>query len=118
MPKRSQARPSKGRATENRMETYRPGMPSRTDWARVDRTTDEEIRQQIAADPDTAPEFDESWMADAEILLPGEKTSVTLRLDNEVLNFFKAAGRGYQTRMNAVLKSYVRANRRAGKAAK
>lgn len=38
------------------------------------------------------------------------KNSVTLRIDHDVLEWFKEKGRGYQTRMNAVLKAYVKAH--------
>jgi len=108
--KRSQ-RPS----VAERIVTYRPGMPGKTDWRRLDRMTDEEIDQQIKADPDVAPEFDESWMADAELIVPKKKEAVSIRLDPDVLAFFKAPGPGYQTRISAVLRSYVRANRRRSK---
>ena len=48
-------------------------------------------------------------------LVPAEnKKQVTLRLDAEVIEFFRATGRRYQSRMNAVLREYVQANRRAG----
>jgi uncharacterized protein (DUF4415 family) len=107
---------SKRTAPTEHIVEYKPGMRGRTDWARLDRMTDAEIDQQIKADPDVAPEFDESWMANAEMVVPGKKEAVSLRLDPDVLAFFKAPGPGYQTRISAVLRSYVRANRRRGKA--
>jgi uncharacterized protein (DUF4415 family) len=81
-----------------------------TDWARVDATTPEEVERQIAADPDLA--VPENW---AGTVIPGlpfplpreNKQQVTVRLDPEVLAYFKAQGRGWQTRINAVLKSFV-----------
>jgi uncharacterized protein (DUF4415 family) len=45
--------------------------------------------------------------------MPSAKTSVHLRLDSEVVDWFKAQGRGHLTRMNAVLRAYVNAQRRA-----
>ena len=45
---------------------------------------------------------------------PG-KVAVSVRLDADVLAFFRADGRGYQTRINAVLRSYMVARQRAGK---
>jgi uncharacterized protein (DUF4415 family) len=42
--------------------------------------------------------------------MPVKKLSVTLRLDRDVLQWFRRPGRGYQTRINAVLRSYVAAN--------
>jgi len=86
-------------------------MKSKTDWARVDATTQEEVERQIASDPD-------DWIADAGgVLIRGlppmpTKQRVNIRLDREVLDYFRASGRGYQTRINQVLKVFVR---RAGK---
>ncbi len=49
------------------------------------------------------------WDA-AEVNLPSVKKQVTLRIDPEIVEFFKASGQGYQTRINAVLRSYVKAH--------
>ena len=46
--------------------------------------------------------------------VPSPKRGVYLRLDQDVLAWFKAHGRGYQTRINAVLRSFVRARKEAG----
>ena len=51
-------------------------------------------------------EIDESFWADA-VLLPGSKQQITLRLDRDVLRYFKSRGKGYQTAINAVLRRYV-----------
>src|SRR3972149_7074235 len=85
-------------------------VPSRTDWARVDATTKKEIEAQIAEDPD-------DWMTDANAVvmrgIPPRSTKerVNIRLDGEVLDFFRAGGPGYQTRINEVLKVFVRRTR-------
>lgn len=97
-----------------RTQVYRPGMKGRTDWERVRQTTDEAIDRQIAEDPDTAPAVDESWIESAEIVVPDRKEPVSIRLDTDVLDFFKRSGKGYQTRINAVLRSYVRAQKAGG----
>jgi uncharacterized protein (DUF4415 family) len=86
-------------------------MKSQTDWARVAATTQEEVERQIASDPN-------DWLTDANaVLIRGippmpNKQRVNIRLDREVLDYFRASGRGYQTRINQVLKVFVR---RAGK---
>lgn len=72
--------------------------------------TDEEIHAGIAADPDAAPELDAAWFAKAVLVLPEAKNPISLRLDPEVLAWFKAQGKGYQTRMNAVLRAYMKAH--------
>lgn len=53
------------------------------------------------------PELDDEWFKNAKWVHP--KQSVTIRLDNEVVNFFRKQGNGYQTKINAVLRSYVKA---------
>ena len=50
------------------------------------------------------------WMKAAE-QLPHSKKQITLRIDAEVLEFFKRTGKRYQSRMNAVLRSYVEAHK-------
>ena len=91
-------------------------MPSRTDWKRVDATTQAEVEAQIASDPD-------DWIAEAGgVLIRGipvraQKQRVNIRLDRDVLDFFRAHGRGYQTRINTVLKIFA-ARARGGRTAK
>jgi len=87
-----------------------------TDWDRVDALTDREIEAAVADDADAAPLLDEEFWKGAELVMPdGKKERVTLRLDEEVLEYFREAGRGYQTRINAVLRAYVRERRGGGR---
>ena len=86
-------------------------LPSKTDWNRVDSMTDEELDANAKSDPDNPP-LPEDFFLHAkqmrlEDFMPKGKGKVSLRLDKEVLEYFKANGPGYQTRINAVLKSYV-----------
>ena len=54
------------------------------------------------------PELDDKFWENAVLVKPGElKESITIRLDADVVRFFKGGGRGYQTRINDVLKSYM-----------
>jgi uncharacterized protein (DUF4415 family) len=89
--------------TQKARRRARKGM----DWTRVDATTDADVRRQIAEDPDTAPEIHESWLASARLVTPGRKEPISLRVDPDVLAWFRAQGKGYQTRMTAVLRQYV-----------
>ncbi len=58
------------------------------------------------------PELDESFWANAELVEPDTCQHVTLRIKKSVLEHFKAKGaKGYQTRINAVLESYIRAQK-------
>lgn len=60
----------------------------------------------------SAPEdLPDNFWNDAEIIEPKNKVAVSLRVDPDVLEFFKMQGRGHLTRMNAVLRSYVEAHR-------
>ncbi|HVH73720.1 MAG TPA: BrnA antitoxin family protein [Stellaceae bacterium] len=85
---------------------------TRSDWARAGATTDAEIEAQAAADPDEAG-LDIDWRT-VSVELPKAKAAVHMRIDRDVLDFFRSTGKGYQTRINAVLKSYVEKMRRPG----
>lgn len=75
---------------------------SQTDWDRVDAFTDEDI------DTSDIPPLDDDFFAHAELRLPEPKQAVTIRLDRDVVEWFKSQGKGYQTRMNAVLRTYMK----------
>jgi len=78
---------------------------SRTNWKKIDALTSDEIEQAILEDPEEA---NLEWAFEhAELVLPEPKAHINLRVDADVLRFFKAQGKGYQTRMNAVLRSYM-----------
>lgn len=83
-----------------------------TDWDRLDAMTDEEFDAAIASDPDAAPIADESWFEKVQIGFPFEKEAISIRVDTDVLSFFKKDGRGYQTRINAVLRAYMEAQKK------
>lgn len=76
---------------------------SKTDWRRVEKLTDEHI------DTSDMPELGEDFFARAELHVP-QKQAVTMRLDVDVLNWFKAQGQGYQTRINKLLRAYMLAH--------
>lgn len=82
------------------------GEKSQTDWARVDAMTDEDILANMRDDPDWADFIDVDW-SKAKIVVPAPKTSISIRLDADIVDFFKATGKGYQTRINAVLRHYM-----------
>ena len=60
------------------------------------------------------PELDEAFWKRAELIEPDRTEQITLRVKRSVLAHFKASGKGYQTRINQVLESYVRALRGSG----
>ena len=57
------------------------------------------------------PELDDDFWANAKVVMPKAKEKITIKLDPDVLEYFRKDGPGYQTRMNAVLKSFVAAHR-------
>ncbi len=78
--------------------------PSETDWARIDRMTDEEI------DTSDSPPLDDNFFARAQWRMPEKKTAVTLSIDSEVLKWFEAQGSDFGQRVNAALKIYAEAH--------
>jgi uncharacterized protein (DUF4415 family) len=74
--------------------------------------TDREIENAAESDPDAAPILDREWFQTAKLIVPERKVPISLRVDLEVVEWFKARGRGYQSLMNAVLKAYVEAHRK------
>jgi uncharacterized protein (DUF4415 family) len=79
---------------------------SETNWARIKALTDKEIDASIANDPDWADFKDIDW-SEAVLVIPPKKKAISIRVDEDVLDYFKKHGAGYQRRMNAVLRSFV-----------
>ena len=83
----------------------------KTDFEYLARVTDAEIEAAMARDPDWAGYKDIDW-SDAVLVIPPKKKAISIRVDDDVLDFFKKEGAGYQRRINAVLRSYVQAKRK------
>ncbi|RXT48115.1 hypothetical protein B6S44_23890 [Bosea sp. Tri-44] len=89
-------------------------VKDRTDWTHVDALSDEEIEQAARSDPDWDGLLDIDW-SQVEITRPARKQPISIRLDEDVLDFFKRGGTGYQKRINAVLRSYMSASKQRAK---
>ncbi|MBA4270493.1 MAG: hypothetical protein C0447_13910 [Methylobacterium sp.] len=90
------------------------GKPGRaSDLERIAALSDDEIEAMACADADNPATRREDW-AEAFIGLPPQKTPVNAKFDEDVVTWFKAQGRGYQTRMNAVLRHYMETHRKTG----
>ncbi|MGA1802518.1 BrnA antitoxin family protein [Rhizobium sp. HT1-10] len=85
----------------------------RTDWARVDAMADEDIERAMRDDPDWADFIDIDW-SKAEWVVPVAKKALSIRLDQDIVDFFQASGKGYQTRINAVLRHYMSEEKKRG----
>ena len=87
-------------------------LPSQSDWPRVDAMADEELTASAHADPDNPP-LDEAFMEKGnrlrlEDFMPASKEKVCLRLDRDVLAWFRARRKkGYQTAINAALRAFI-----------
>ena len=87
-------------------------LKGNSDWARVDAMTEEQVEAAALSDKDGQPLTDEEW-AKVKLVDPF-KTPVTIRLDSDVVEWFKSQGQRYQTRINSVPRRYMEANRKAG----
>lgn len=81
---------------------------SETDWEYLENMTDEEI------DYSDIPPLSDDFFQNAVVRMPKTKQKITIRLDPDVLAWFKSQGKGYQTHINAVLATYVQTQRRVG----
>lgn len=94
--------------TYDELEEMRERGEDLTDWARVDAMTEEELEASIDEEEEGIPLWE--MALPVSINLTGKK-QLTIRLDEDLLDWFKAQGSGYQTRINAVLRSYVEAQK-------
>ena len=86
-------------------------LESKTDWERVENLTDEDIHEAVKEDPD-AFLLSEDWFENAVLVSPSaEKERISIRLDKDILEFFRAGGSGYQSRINKVLREYMAVQR-------
>jgi uncharacterized protein (DUF4415 family) len=76
-----------------------------SNWKRLQARTDSQIRRAITTDPDAQPTDVNFWKG-ARVVMPKAKETITIRLDTDLLEWFRKQ-KGYQTRMNAVLRSYM-----------
>jgi uncharacterized protein (DUF4415 family) len=83
----------------------------KSDRTRIKQWTDAEIETMAASDPDHPPLDADFWKGVEQV---PRKEAISIKLDGDVLEFFRKQGRGYQTRINAVLRRYMQAQRKAG----
>ena len=79
----------------------------RTNWKRFRSLTDAQVHASVLKDPEIRP-ADEAFWATAKVVMPHPKRTVTMRLDADLLEWFRR-NRGYQTRINAILRAYMNA---------
>jgi uncharacterized protein (DUF4415 family) len=81
---------------------------SETDWQRLNTITDEEI--DLSDCPEITPEKFSKAVVRQGLPVAKNKAQVTLRIDSDVLEWFKSHGRGYQTQINSLLRAYMEAH--------
>ena len=79
---------------------------TRSDWDKAARMTKAEVEARVASDPDEA-DMVMDW-DNATVETPQPKAVLNMRIDRDVLEYFRKKGKGYQTLVNAVLRSYVK----------
>ena len=89
--------------TAEAIRELRSSGADKTDWQRLEQMQDSEI------DISKIPNLDEAWFRSATLVMPETKERVTMRFDRDLLAYFRKQGKGYQTRMNAVLRAYMQA---------
>jgi len=90
--------------------TLKP-LVGRSDWKRVDAMTETHVEADSVTDIDGLPLDDTEWTKVK--LLDPFKTPITIRLDTDVVEWFKTQGSRYQTKINAVLRQYVETHKKA-----
>ena len=81
---------------------------SLTDWKRLDALQDEDI--DLTDAPEITPEMFAKAVVRRGLKPPPSKQQITIRLDGDVLAWFRAQGEGYQTRINSLLRAYMEAH--------
>ena len=84
----------------------------KTDWRKVDRMTGARLEASIRADVDEIP-GEPDW-TQAIVGIPAPKDHINIRIDHDVLEWFRSNGKGYQTLINNVLKAFVQTRRQRG----
>ncbi len=82
---------------------------SRTDWKRVDALKDEDI--DLSDIPKVSPEMFAKAIVRRGLKPVSRKAQLTLRVDSDVLDWYRRQGHGYQTKINALLRAYMDAHK-------
>jgi uncharacterized protein (DUF4415 family) len=105
MDKRLYIEPLYCRLAATKVGAHTMSKASKTDWKRLEAMPDSSI------DTSEMPELSDDFFQRAELHTP-PKQAVTMRLDADVLAWFKEQGQGYQTRINKLLRAYMLAQQK------
>lgn len=105
----------KKQTTKTMVKYQLHNLPSdkKTDWKRVNAMTDRELQDNAKSDPDTLL-ADKTFWQNATLVMPTTigKERITIRIDADILKWLKEQGRGYQSRINAILRSCMVATKK------
>src|ERR1700693_6089892 len=105
--------------TEKRITRVSPEdlheMKDLTDWKRVDAMTEEDIQRAAASDPDAPMTTNADW-ANARLVFPPGKNPIEVGIDRDIVEWFGENARGFRSKINAVLRDYIKAQEQARKA--
>jgi uncharacterized protein (DUF4415 family) len=90
------------------MKSLHSSNNSQTDWKRLDAMTDGDI--DFSDIPELTPQAFAKAIVRRGLKPTVRKTQITLRIDNDVIQWFKSQGRGYQTHINELLRAYMEAH--------
>jgi uncharacterized protein (DUF4415 family) len=99
------------RYTANQIKTKIARGEDRTNWAKVNAVTGARLEASIRADEDDI-QSEPDWTLNV-MGIPAPKDHINIRIDHDVLEWFKKNGRGYQTLMNKVLRAFVQTRRQS-----
>jgi uncharacterized protein (DUF4415 family) len=97
-----------GQSGMKEKRTRRASIKGGTDWNRLRSQSDRQIRRTVEGDPEARPTDAEFWKK-ARVVMPAAKQTITIRLDADLLEWLWKQT-GYQTRINAVLRTYMDAS--------
>jgi uncharacterized protein (DUF4415 family) len=97
-----------GQSGMKEKRTGRASLKGGTDWNRLRSQSDRQTRRAIQGDPEALPADAEFWKK-ARVVMPAAKQTITIRLDADLLEWLRKQ-KGYQTRINAVLRTYMDAS--------
>jgi uncharacterized protein (DUF4415 family) len=100
------------RYTAKQIEARIARGEDRTDWRKANAMTGRKLEASIRADVDDV-RGEPDW-AHAVMGVPAPKDHINIRIDHDILEWFKASGRGYQTLMNNVLRAFVKSRQPQG----
>jgi len=89
-------------------------MKDLTDWKRVRAMTEEDIERAAAGDPDAPMTTNADW-TNARLVFPPGKDPIEVGIDRDVVEWFGKRARGFRSRINAVLRDYIKAQEQSAK---